>query len=261
MLRDSYNFEVPIYGGLCHAPHLYRDSDAHSILYGSKPRISSSRRTRFQVLSTTQGTPYIAETASELYAAVVLDILTGVNFFGKLTDGMLNLLLLATHCHFLQIRTTAISNRLVTAIENGQPKLTLTTQDIGTWMSREDSACNPANHKDSKLAIVGMSCRLPGGANSTELFWELMMDGRDVHTTIPPDRFDLTTHYDASGKIPNTTETPFGNFIDKPGFFDASFFNMSPREVSPIYWCLQMRLTRICRHRLSRLTQCTGWRS
>ena len=59
-----------------------------------------------------------------------------------------------------------------------------------------------------------------------------MAEGRDVHTRVPADRFDLNTHYDPSGNTPNATETPFGNFIDKPGLFDAGFFNMSPREVS-----------------------------
>ncbi|KAK5996424.1 Non-reducing polyketide synthase nscA [Cladobotryum mycophilum] len=56
------------------------------------------------------------------------------------------------------------------------------------------------------------------------------MDVRDVHSKVSLDRFDRTTYFELSGKIPNTTETPYGNFIDNPGYFDAAFFNMSPRE-------------------------------
>jgi asperthecin polyketide synthase len=79
-----------------------------------------------------------------------------------------------------------------------------------------------------------MSCRLPGGANDTELFWKLMEECRDTHTVIPIDRFDVKTHYDPTGKTPNSTETPYGNFIGHPGHLDAGFFNMSPVEAEQV---------------------------
>jgi acyl transferase domain-containing protein len=82
----------------------------------------------------------------------------------------------------------------------------------------------------SKLAIVGMSCRLPGGATNTEKFWEILEQGLDVSRSIPADRFDIDTHYDPTGKQLNKTMTQYGCFIDEPGMFDAPFFNMSPRE-------------------------------
>ena len=47
---------------------------------------------------------------------------------------------------------------------------------------------------------------------------------------VPADRFDLGSHYNASGKTKNTSLTPFGCFIERPGFFDTKLFNMSPRE-------------------------------
>jgi hypothetical protein len=28
------------------------------------------------------------------------------------------------------------------------------------------------------IAIIGMSCRFPGGANSPEAFWQLLVEGR-----------------------------------------------------------------------------------
>lgn len=42
----------------------------------------------------------------------------------------------------------------------------------------------------------------------------------------------METHYDPTGKIRNTSHTPFGCFIDEPGLFDPRFFNMSPREAT-----------------------------
>ena len=49
---------------------------------------------------------------------------------------------------------------------------------------------------------------------------------------VPKDRFNVDTHYDPTGKIRNTSHTPFGCFIDEPGLFDPRFFNMSPREAT-----------------------------
>nr|MBA2677429.1 hypothetical protein [Ktedonobacteraceae bacterium] len=35
------------------------------------------------------------------------------------------------------------------------------------------------------IAIIGMSCRFPGGASDPERFWELLSQGRDGITEIP----------------------------------------------------------------------------
>ncbi|TVY82991.1 Conidial yellow pigment biosynthesis polyketide synthase [Lachnellula suecica] len=86
-------------------------------------------------------------------------------------------------------------------------------------------------HDNSKIAIVGMAGRFPG-ANSTEELWALLEQGIDTHRTIPPDRWDFTTHTDASGSGKNKSHTPFGCFLNNPGMFDHRFFNMSPREAT-----------------------------
>ncbi|KAK7181155.1 beta-ketoacyl synthase domain-containing protein [Paraphaeosphaeria sporulosa] len=89
---------------------------------------------------------------------------------------------------------------------------------------------SPRDAKSAKIAVVGMACRFPGGANDTEKFWELLAQGRDVHAPVPPDRFDAASHVDATEQKPNTSKTPYGCFVDDPGLFDAFFFGMSPRE-------------------------------
>jgi acyl transferase domain-containing protein len=53
-----------------------------------------------------------------------------------------------------------------------------------------------------------------------------------ICSQVPKDRFNIDTHYDPTGKIRNTSHTPYGNFIDEPGLFDPRFFNMSPREAT-----------------------------
>jgi naphtho-gamma-pyrone polyketide synthase len=82
---------------------------------------------------------------------------------------------------------------------------------------------------ESKIAIIGYSGRFPDSASNEE-FWDLLHEGRDVHRSIPEDRFDWKTHFDATGKTKNTSRIQYGCFIKEPGLFDARFFNISPRE-------------------------------
>jgi hypothetical protein len=162
----------------------------------------------------------------------VTEILTGGIYLDKLTAGVLSSIGMSSQCEFVQFRSSIVSKTLISDLENNLPQLKMLKVDLFDWSTKEWLGHSPSSTSNSKLAVVGISCRLPGSASDTELFWQLMVEGRDVHTTIPADRFDVNTHYDPTGKIPNSTETPFGNFIDKPGFFDAGFFNMSPFEVS-----------------------------
>ena len=81
------------------------------------------------------------------------------------------------------------------------------------------------------IAIVGMAIRLPG-SETLEDFWKVLEDGQDLHEKIRPDRFNVQTHWDPSGELRNSTLTPYGVFIDHPGWFDARLFNMSPREAA-----------------------------
>ena len=46
------------------------------------------------------------------------------------------------------------------------------------------------------IAIVGMSCRLPG-APDLDAFWGLLSEGRSAITEVPPERWDLGRIYDA----------------------------------------------------------------
>ena len=48
-------------------------------------------------------------------------------------------------------------------------------------------------HSDRRepIAIVGLSCKLPGDAVSPQSFWELLLEGRNVASTIPEDRLNI----------------------------------------------------------------------
>ncbi|MER6168355.1 type I polyketide synthase [Streptomyces violaceorubidus] len=81
------------------------------------------------------------------------------------------------------------------------------------------------------LAIVGMSCRLPGGVRSPDEFWTLLSSAADAISEFPDDRgWDVDRLHDPDPSKPGTSRTRHGGFLHDAGDFDADFFGMSPRE-------------------------------
>jgi acyl transferase domain-containing protein/acyl carrier protein len=82
------------------------------------------------------------------------------------------------------------------------------------------------------IAIIGIGCRFPGGANDPEAFWKLLCDGVDAISDIPLERFDVEPFYDPTPGTPGKMVTRWGGFLKDIDKFDASFFGISPREAS-----------------------------
>ena len=79
------------------------------------------------------------------------------------------------------------------------------------------------------IAVVGMACRFPGGANPDE-FWDFLARGGDAVREIPAERWDIDVHYDPDPDAKGKMYTRCGAFISDFDQFSAAFFGISPRE-------------------------------
>ncbi|MFI1389095.1 SDR family NAD(P)-dependent oxidoreductase [Streptomyces griseoaurantiacus] len=97
---------------------------------------------------------------------------------------------------------------------------------------QEDGARKvPAAPEDDPVVIVGMACRFPGGADSPERFWQLLLEGREGIGPLPADRgWDIEGTYDPDPAAPGRIYVRGGGFLDRVQDFDAGFFGISPRE-------------------------------
>ena len=65
------------------------------------------------------------------------------------------------------------------------------------------------------LAIVGIGCRFPGGADSAERFWDLLCSETDATRTVPETRWDATRYHDPNpGKVGKIV-TRRGGFLER----------------------------------------------
>ncbi|OQX27418.1 MAG: hypothetical protein BWK80_05375 [Desulfobacteraceae bacterium IS3] len=76
--------------------------------------------------------------------------------------------------------------------------------------------------KNEPIAIIGMGCRFPGGADSPDGFWDLLKNSVDAITEIPKDRQDIREYYQ------------YGGFLKNLDAFDARFFKMTPKEAASL---------------------------
>ncbi|HEX4587062.1 MAG TPA: type I polyketide synthase [Mycobacterium sp.] len=81
------------------------------------------------------------------------------------------------------------------------------------------------------IAVLGIGCRLPGGVNSPDDLWQLLIQERDAISEFPADRgWNLEALFGPDPGAPGATYVHAGAFVDNVGDFDPAFFGIGPRE-------------------------------
>ncbi|KAF2119426.1 hypothetical protein BDV96DRAFT_642451 [Lophiotrema nucula] len=85
------------------------------------------------------------------------------------------------------------------------------------------------------IAIIGAGCRFPGQADSPSRLWDLLQNPVDLSKRIPDDRFNPTTFFNEDGEHHGASNVDKGYFLEENiREFDASFFNIAPKEAETI---------------------------
>jgi acyl transferase domain-containing protein len=83
------------------------------------------------------------------------------------------------------------------------------------------------------IAIIGMSCRYPGGVQSAEDLWHLVCEGKDAISVFPRDRgWAIDGLYSPEPGRLGTCCAREGGFLYDVAEFDAAFFGISPGEAA-----------------------------
>ncbi|CAN8106101.1 unnamed protein product [Discula destructiva] len=225
---------IPVYGPY-HAAHLHSSVDVASVLRitdDSVKDVFHKTKPRSPILSCKNG-QWIRETDTlALLSRVVYEILNETLMFNKFLDNGVEVAMKSDNKTFIIMpfgptqNAATLANLLKSKTSNN---VILRNPPQISKQSIMSSVGNHGSKGRGKLAIVGMAGRFPDAA-SHEKLWELLEKGLDVHRVVPADRFPVATHCDPTGKAINTSHTPYGCWIEKPGHFDPRFFNMSPRE-------------------------------
>lgn len=88
-----------------------------------------------------------------------------------------------------------------------------------------------AEQGSEPVAIIGMSCRLPG-ANCPDAFWRLLRNRLDAIGEVPEDRWNAQNLYDPDPSVAGKMTSRWGGFLTDIDLFDPHFFGISPREAA-----------------------------
>jgi acyl transferase domain-containing protein/D-arabinose 1-dehydrogenase-like Zn-dependent alcohol dehydrogenase/acyl carrier protein len=113
---------------------------------------------------------------------------------------------------------------------------------LAAWLAREivgedrgARATETGAASDEAIAIVGMSCRYPGGVRSPQELWQLVSSGTDAIAAFPADRgwnLEGLRGSPTNPSDPRASHATEGGFLTSAAGFDAAFFGMSPREAT-----------------------------
>ena len=84
--------------------------------------------------------------------------------------------------------------------------------------------------RPTEIAVISLACRMPGGCDTPEAFWDMLSAGRDAVTEIPESRWPKANFTHPERQTPGRTYTTRAGVVENAAAFDAGFFGISPRE-------------------------------
>ncbi|MCY4626310.1 MAG: SDR family NAD(P)-dependent oxidoreductase, partial [Acidobacteria bacterium] len=138
-----------------------------------------------------------------------MDSLMAVELRSRLNREFQGALVLSNTAVFDHPNALRLARRLAREFETAPPQREVRTPVAGRWPPAE------------RVAIVGMACRFPGGADP-EAFWEQLAGGRDAVTRGRPDGLFVDRETE--------TARPLGAYVEGLDRFDAEFFRIAPVE-------------------------------
>ncbi|WP_051133414.1 type I polyketide synthase [Nocardia paucivorans] len=180
-------------------------------------------------------------------AAIVLDIVREqvAGVLGHISGDVIDPTVPFTELGFDSMAGLEFRNRLVEAIGVPLPSTLVfdhpTAAAVAAFVlsrigeSDADAGGGPVRparriRTDEPIAIVGMSCRYPGGVESPGQLWDLVASGSDAVGGFPQDRgWDVAGLFDPDPDRLGKTYTREGGFLSGIADFDAEFFGVGPR--------------------------------
>jgi iterative type I PKS product template protein len=229
--KTSTLVSLPIFAPY-HAEHLYKEHDLDSLL--GEVGTANLSQTLPIIFSQESGVTHGSDLKKALSVAVRAIFMQCIDI-EQLATALGD-----------QLRDKQTSHRLVPIVSGAGPLMQKSLgSESGVHITITKSSLQPLSNNThdtlsfqssirSKIAIVGSSGRFPT-ADDNGAFWDLLIQGKDVHKPAPASRWDVNTHVDQSEKPrKNTSATSFGCWLENPGLFDAKFFGMSPREAEQV---------------------------
>ena len=81
------------------------------------------------------------------------------------------------------------------------------------------------------MAVIGIGCRFPGGADDPDCYWHILHNGMDAITEVPPDRWNIADYFDPDPDAEGKMYSRWGGFIRNVDQFDPHLFgNIAERS-------------------------------
>ncbi|ORY17862.1 putative polyketide synthase [Clohesyomyces aquaticus] len=83
------------------------------------------------------------------------------------------------------------------------------------------------------IAVIGLSLKFPGDADSPESLWDIMMEGRCTASSIPKERYNQDAYYSSDTGALGTVRSAKANFLKEDlAVFDNTFFGLTATEAA-----------------------------